>query len=381
MLESVILTAEWAVLCYFVLVNGIYGLLLIGATLETRSNVVRLRGSDRERLLSSRVAPSISVLAPAFNESSTVRESVRSLLALHYPNLEIVVINDGSRDDTLAVLRAEFELRAIHTLVWTRIPCKDVRGLYRSRSYPNLVVVDKENGGKADSLNAGLNLATGDLVCAIDADTIIEADSLQRMIRPFLASDEVVAAGGTIRIANGSLIEYGRVHEARAPRRLLPGVQAIEYLRAYLFGRLGWNRFGGNLIISGAFGLFRRDVVIAAGGYAHDTVGEDMELVLRLRRLGYERKQPGAVAFIPDPVAWTEAPESLRVLGRQRERWHRGLADVLWRKPPPAAEPAVRHAGADLPALLRLRRAAGARGRGARLGDAAHRAGVGHRGL
>jgi cellulose synthase/poly-beta-1,6-N-acetylglucosamine synthase-like glycosyltransferase len=192
-------------------------------------------------------------------------------------------------------------------------------------------VADKVNGGKADALNAGLNLATGELVCAIDADTLIEPDALQRLVRPFLRSEGVVAAGGTIRIANQAVVKGGRVVQARAPRRPLPGFQVVEYLRAFLFGRLGWNRLGGNLIISGAFGLFRRDAMLGAGGYLHDTVGEDMEMVLRLRRLGYERGGPRRIEFVPDPVAWTEAPETLRVLGRQRDRWHRGLADVLWR--------------------------------------------------
>jgi cellulose synthase/poly-beta-1,6-N-acetylglucosamine synthase-like glycosyltransferase len=193
------------------------------------------------------------------------------------------------------------------------------------------VVVDKDNGGKADALNAGLNVATGELVCAIDADTIIEPDALLRMVRPFLHRDDVVAAGGTIRAANGSRVAGGRVVVEGAPASALPALQAVEYLRAFLTGRLGWNRLGGNLIISGAFGLFRRRSLLAVGGYARDTVGEDMELVVRLRRRAYEQGLPGRVEFIPDPVAWTEVPAQVRVLGRQRDRWHRGLADVLWR--------------------------------------------------
>ena len=205
-----------------------------------------------------------------------------------------------------------------------------MRALYRSRSYPSLIVIDKENGGKADALNAGLNAATGELVCAMDADTLVEPDAMQRLVRPFLTSDDVVAAGGTILVLNDATVEGGRI-VARTPRRFLPGIQTVEYLRAFLFGRLGFNRLGGNLIISGAFGLFRREAILAVGGYQHDTVGEDMELVLRLRRVGVEQDGPSRVEFVPDPVAWTEVPESRRVLGRQRDRWHRGLADVLWR--------------------------------------------------
>jgi cellulose synthase/poly-beta-1,6-N-acetylglucosamine synthase-like glycosyltransferase len=271
------------------------------------------------------------MLTPAHNEAATVAQSVRALLTLQYPNLEVVLVNDGSSDETLDVLQREFELAPIHPIYRKQIETRLVRGLYRSRINPNLVVVDKENGGKADALNAGLNVARGDLVCAMDADTLIEPDALLRMARPFLMADDVVAAGGTIRVANGSEVRAGRIVKARAPRGWLAGVQTIEYLRAFLFGRLGWNNLGGNLIISGAFGLFRRDAMIAAGGYLHDTVGEDMELVAQLRKSGIERGTASRVEFIPDPVAWTEVPESLEVLGRQRDRWHRGLADVLWR--------------------------------------------------
>jgi cellulose synthase/poly-beta-1,6-N-acetylglucosamine synthase-like glycosyltransferase len=327
----VLVRLEWVILVYFLLVNGWYLVLLASAAAEMRRHVLLSRGQARWKMLGSRVVPGISMLAPAYNEAATIGQSVRALLALYYPNLEVVVVNDGSRDDTMAVLIDEFDLAPIHPIYPKRIGSAEVVALYRSRSHPTLLVADKRNGGKADALNAGLNLAAGDLVCAIDADTLIEPDALIRMVRPFIDDDAVIAAGGTIRIANASRVESGRVVDTRVPRRGLPGFQVVEYLRAFLFGRLGWNRLGGNLIISGAFGLFRRDAVIAAGGYLEETVGEDMELVLRLRRLGYERKGPHRVDFIPDPVAWTEAPATFRVLARQRDRWQRGLTDVLWR--------------------------------------------------
>jgi cellulose synthase/poly-beta-1,6-N-acetylglucosamine synthase-like glycosyltransferase len=323
---------EWAVLVYFFAVNSFYLALLVSAFGSMRRHARTLWEETREGLLGSDVAPRISVLAPAYNEAATVAESVRALLTLRYPNLEVVVINDGSPDDTLAVLDQQFDLAAIHPIFRRQVECAQVRGLFRSRVKPDLVVIDKANGGKADALNAGLNVASGELICAIDADTLIEADGLLRMVRPFLEREDVVAAGGTIRVANGSAVRAGRVVAPVAPRRLLAGVQAVEYLRAFLFGRLGWNGLGGNLIISGAFGLFRRDAMWAVGGYVHDTVGEDMELVASLRRRGIEQKGPSVVRFVPDPVAWTEVPESLRTLGRQRDRWQRGLADVLWRQ-------------------------------------------------
>jgi cellulose synthase/poly-beta-1,6-N-acetylglucosamine synthase-like glycosyltransferase len=322
---------ESAVLAYFFLVNLVYGILLIAAAAELRRVVVRTRGRSTERLLSSPLVPTISVLAPAHNEEATVVASIGALLSLHYSDLEVIVVNDGSVDRTLAVLEKAFDLVGIPPIHRRRLDTQPVRAAYRSRSHPHLVVVDKVNGGKADALNTGLNFATGELACVIDADTLIEEDALQRLVLPFLSEDRLLAAGGTIRVVNGSDLANGRVTRARAPRAALPGIQVVEYLRAFLFGRLGWNRLGGNLIISGAFGLFRREAVVEAGGYLHDSVGEDMELVVRLRRYGYEHGGPRGIAFIPDPVAWTEVPESWRVLGRQRERWHRGLSDALWR--------------------------------------------------
>jgi cellulose synthase/poly-beta-1,6-N-acetylglucosamine synthase-like glycosyltransferase len=330
-MKSVLGNFEWAVLGYFLVVNGFYLVLLGCATLEMRRHLLRIREETRWRVHRSRAAPSVSMLVPAHDEAATVVDSVRALLTLHYPNLEVVVVNDGSSDETLAILKRAFELVAVHPIYHRRLEHREVQGMYRSSAYTDLVVVDKLNGGKADALNAALNAATGELVCAIDADTLIEPDGLLRMARPFLQGEGVVAAGGTIRVANGSDVKGGRVQVARAPRRPLAGIQAVEYLRAFLFGRLGWNRLGGNLIISGAFGLFRRETVISAGGYMYGTVGEDMELVARLRRQGVERGTPHRVEFIPDPVAWTQVPESLRVLGRQRDRWQRGLADVAWR--------------------------------------------------
>ncbi|HUP89266.1 MAG TPA: glycosyltransferase family 2 protein [Longimicrobiales bacterium] len=327
-----LLFIQYAVLTYFVSVNTFYAVQLTVAFTEMIQHMRRTRGEARWRVLNSRVAPRISILAPAYNEEETVHQSVRALMALQYPRLEVVLINDGSKDRTMEVAIREFGLKPVHPAHAGRIACQEITKLYRSHSHPNLLVVDKLNGGKADALNAGLNLATGDLVCAMDADTLIEPDALQRMVRPFLFDDRIVAAGGTIRIANGSIMRGGQIIELRVPRRPIPGFQIVEYLRAFLFGRLGWNKMGGNLVISGAFGLFKREEVIAVGGYAHGSVGEDIELVLKLRRRGYEVPgTPSEIAFVPDPVAWTEAPETLAVLGRQRDRWHRGLADTLWR--------------------------------------------------
>jgi cellulose synthase/poly-beta-1,6-N-acetylglucosamine synthase-like glycosyltransferase len=318
-------------LLYFVLMNLYQTAMLTGAYVEMRRHRRTIWNERLTRLLASRATPSVSVVAPAYNEATTVAASVRALLTISYPGLEIVVVNDGSRDATLDVLRSEFDLAPVRASCPGTLPSAPVRGLYRSRRHRGLVVVDKENGGKADALNAGIDVATGDLIAAIDADTLIEPDAFLRIVRPFITDERTVAAGATIRVVNGSRVRDGRVVEVRAPRKLLPGIQTIEYLRAFLFGRLGWNLLGGNLIVSGAFGMFRRDSVLAVGGYCRDTVGEDMDLVIRLRRHGIETGGPSAVTFVPDPIAWTEVPESSRVLGRQRERWQRGLTDVLRR--------------------------------------------------
>jgi cellulose synthase/poly-beta-1,6-N-acetylglucosamine synthase-like glycosyltransferase len=271
-----------ALLGYFVLVNGFHTVLLASAALSLHHYRRHAWGEDHRRLLGSEVAPPISVLAPAYNEERTIVESVRALLALRYPRLEVVVVNDGSTDGTLAALSDALELVPIHPIFRRRLATAPVRGLYRSRLHPELVVVDKDNGGKADALNAALNVASGELVCAQDADTLVEADGLLRMVRPFVADPRGAAAGGTIRVANAAEVRHGRIVEAHVPRRWLTGIQSVEYLRAFLFGRLGWNRLGGNLIISGAFGLFRRDYLLAIRGYGAGTVSEDMDLVVTL---------------------------------------------------------------------------------------------------
>ncbi|MFN2636415.1 MAG: glycosyltransferase family 2 protein [Gemmatimonadaceae bacterium] len=331
LVNAILVKGQLVVLAYFFAVNGWYLVLLVSSALEMRRHLLLIANESRHLLLSSRLSPTISILAPAYNEEATIEGSLRALLALQYPRLEVIVISDGSKDHTVQVLIEKFDLVPVKTIYEQRIKTKPVRDLYRSSTHPGLVVVDKENGGKADALNVGLSFALGDLVCAMDADTLIEGDGLQRMVRPFLHSTDIVATGGTIRVVNGSVVKSGRVMETRVPTQMLAGIQIVEYLRAFLFGRLGWNKLGGNIIISGAFGLFRREAVLNAGGYLHDTVGEDMELVLRLKRRSYEQGGPGTIGFVPDPVAWTEVPESLKVLGRQRDRWHRGLADVLWR--------------------------------------------------
>lgn len=318
------------VFVYFVALAVFYIVLYISASLDMRQYLRQVRAESDRDILSSEMAPSITVLVPAHNEEETIEQSIRALLTLVYPDLQIVVVDDGSTDDTVTRLVEAFDLVSTWPIYEASIETEPVDAIYRSGRFPNLVVAAKKQGGKADALNLALNLAETELVCAVDADTILDPDGLRRLVRPFLRSDDVAAAGATIRVANGCTVRQGRLATERGPHQLLAGIQVVEYLRAFLFGRPGWNRLGGNLVISGAFGLFRRQTLLDVDGYAK-TVGEDMELIVRIRRSGYERGIPSRIEFVPDPVAWTEAPISLSVLSRQRERWHRGFSDSLWR--------------------------------------------------
>jgi cellulose synthase/poly-beta-1,6-N-acetylglucosamine synthase-like glycosyltransferase len=279
----------------------------------------------------AKAAPPIALLAPAYNEAPTVVESVRSLLSIRYPDFEIVVINDGSTDDTLDILIDTFSLKLTQARDYELVvEHRPILGLYATSLHPRLLVIDKENGGKADALNAGINLATAPIICSMDADSLLEPDSLLRAVQPFLEDPQrVIAVGGTIRVANGCTISDGRIVKIGAPRNLLALMQTVEYLRAFLMARLAWSQIGALTIISGAFGLFRRSAVLEVGGYAHGTVGEDMELVVRLHRHFRDAKRPYKIAFVPEPVCWTEAPESLKALSRQRARWHRGALETF----------------------------------------------------
>ena len=329
-MSGLVRDANFAILVYFLALNSFYALLLVLSIPEIWEQTRLAEDEDFQRLMQSDALPPITILVPAYNEQKTIEASVTAILALHYRNYEVVVVNDGSKDGTLEALRHAFDLYEIPRTYPETIPTKPLRALYRSRARTKLVVIDKENGGKADSLNAAINASRFPLVIAVDADTLIEPDALLRLTRPFLLGRRVAAVGGTVRVANGCVVKHGQVMDARVPRRLLPGIQVVEYLRAFLFGRLGWNRLGGNLIISGAFGLFRKDHLLAVGGYDATSIVEDLDLVVRLHRYLRSHKIRYEIPFIPDPVAWTEVPESLRVLARQRGRWQRGLVAAMW---------------------------------------------------
>jgi len=287
-----------------------------------------------EILLSSEHAPYLSLIAPAYNEGMTIGENVKSLLSLNYNNFEVIVVNDGSKDNSMDILISTYDLEAKSLDLFSEIPTKPIRGVYKSKNpaYKKLTVIDKENGGKADALNVGLNVAKHPYAVCIDVDCILDKDSLLKLAKPFLESSDkrVIATGGVVRIANQCVIEDGRLIDVNVPKKILPRIQVLEYLRAFLLGRMAWERLDGLLLISGAFGAFDKEIAIKAGGYNTKTVGEDMELVVRMRRYMLERNLPYTVSYIPDPLCWTEAPDNASIFKKQRSRWMRGTIETLW---------------------------------------------------
>lgn len=320
-----------AVIVYFLTINLVYLVLITISFFFIRQQMRQKNVFSLEGLFSSNLYNPISILAPAYNEESTVVASVRSLLQLQFPNYEVIVINDGSKDRTMEVLIEHFKLKKVDRFVPLILSHKPIKAIYKSDLYPELLVVDKENGRKADALNTGINVSRNDLICSIDADSVLEPMVLQNMIKCIIEDETTIAVGGIVRIANDCVFENNVMKQVRIPKSFYARIQVVEYLRAFLFGRVGWDYLDSLLIISGAFGLFDRQAVLKVGGYLHDTVGEDMELVVRLHRYHRENKIPYRVRFIPEPVCWTEVPEERATLARQRNRWQRGLADTLWR--------------------------------------------------
>ncbi len=332
-IRSTILAYNGFILIYFFAINTQYLVLMIIGFVRTWKALKVWHWGGLRWMIQSPLTPPISIIVPAYNEEANIVHSIRSLLMLYYPQFEVVVVNDGSTDGTLQRLIEEFGLRTVARCLDITVPCRPIRAVYESREYPTVVVVDKENGGgKADALNAGLNAALYPLFCAIDADSVLEEEALLRVVRPFVEDPELtVASGGVIRIANGCEIRAGRLVRVQLPWAPLPLVQIVEYLRGFFFGRMGWEAWNGLLIISGAFGVFEKQAVLRVGGYAPDTVGEDIELVVRLHRRLRDDGQRYRIRFVPDAICWTEAPTTLRALRNQRCRWQKGLVDTLWR--------------------------------------------------
>lgn len=288
---------------------------------------------DLDGLLSSPFAPSISVVAPAYNEGLNIVDNIRSLLSMRYANYVVIVVNDGSKDDTLEKTIAAYDLEKMDFNYDMKLETKPVRGVYKSRNpaYTKLIFVDKVNGGKADAINVGVNISEADYFACIDVDCILEADAFLKMVKPIMVepTKRVVAVGGIVWLTNDSEIEGGQLKQVNAPRTYIARIQVIEYIRAFLLGRTAWAEQNGLLLISGAMGLFERKLSLEIGGYNHKTVGEDMELVMRMHRVMRERSEPYLVSYVPEPLCWTEGPSSYNILSKQRNRWTRGTIDCL----------------------------------------------------
>jgi len=292
----------WLTLVLFstYLLLGIHSALALRRYLRKNSYV------NYNTLVLSPLSPRITIIAPAFNESKTIIDNVRTLLSLYYNNFEVVVVNDGSTDNTFEKIKEAYDLVRVNYYFDYRIPCERIRGVYKSKdpAYNRLTIIDKNNGGKADSLNAGINISRSNLIVTIDADSIIESDSILKLVKPFLEEKEkkVIGTGGVIRIVNSCEVERGHIRQINLPKKFLPRLQVLDYTRAFLLGRMAWSHLDGLMLISGAMGMFDRETVIKAGGYNIKTVGEDMELVLRMRRYMAEHKENYEVTYIPDPL-------------------------------------------------------------------------------
>lgn len=321
-------------LVYAITIISAYFFLAFISVKELLRNYHTAKITNYDAILSSPFAPLITVIAPAYNESLTIVENIKALLGLYYPSFEIIIVNDGSKDNTLQKTIDAYDLEKVPYAIDYKIPCQEILGIYKSKrkAYSNLTVIDKRNGGKADALNSGINIAKGDYFISIDVDSIIDPHALNKLIKPFFeeTDQKVIAVGGVIQIANGCKIEDGQMVEVNVPDKFLPKCQVVEYNRSFLLGRMAWSRLDGLLLISGALGLFDKEVVIACGGYYTKTVGEDMELVVRMREYMASHKLKYKVIYISDPLCWTEAPSSLKILGRQRNRWTRGTIDTIF---------------------------------------------------
>jgi cellulose synthase/poly-beta-1,6-N-acetylglucosamine synthase-like glycosyltransferase len=331
MLPTLVSAFQETFLTYFLALNTLYLAFVAIAYFQLRQHRRSWTARDLDVIVRSPATPAISLIVPAHNEEATIGQSLRALLLLNYPDYEVVVVNDGSTDGTLEAAIAAFDLVRADVPHERTLGTQPIRGMYRSLTYRELLVIDKVNGGKADAINAGVNAARHPLVCVIDADSLLEEHALTRAVLPFLEDPTTIAAGGIVRIANGCRVEDGRVVHIGLPSNALACFQVTEYLRAFLAGRVAQSAMNGLLIISGAFGLFRRDALLSVGGFSTDTVGEDMEVIVRLHRMFRERREKYRIVFRPDPVCWTEVPEQIGMLARQRNRWQRGTLQSMSR--------------------------------------------------
>lgn len=312
---------------FFILYLIGYSTFLFLAVVVGASTLYQTKQQTRlKNLLEKNYYVPVTIIVPAYNEEVTVADTVRSLLALDYKTYEIVVVDDGSRDNTSQVLIDAFHMHPIRRPIRRQVACQTEEFIYIApdQKVP-LTLVRKKNGGKADALNMGINVSQYPYFICIDADSVLQYDSLREIVRPVLEDDHVIAVGGSVRPCNGVKLENSRVKEYRLPRNILACMQVLEYDRSFLAARILFDKFNGSLIISGAFGLFKKDVVIACGGYDHSTMGEDMELVVKLHEFCLANELPYRIRYAAGAICWTQVPDRLKDLCTQRRRWHLGL--------------------------------------------------------
>lgn len=310
-----------------------YILLAVLSLIAIRRSLWKNKIRGQQMLVASPLTPGISVIAPAYNEGVTIIANVRSLLALNYPRFEVVIVNDGSKDDTLQKLIDEFELTEVNFAYRQQIPSQAVKRFFKSTNpaYSKLLVLDKVNGkSKADAVNAGINASSFDYFLNTDVDCILARDTLLKLIKPFMDDPQrVIATGAPLRAANSCDVEAGVITRVRVPRSLLPRFQEMEYIRSYLLGKMGWTFINAVPNVSGGLGLFDKDIVIKSGGYDPGSFGEDMDMVVRMCRYMCEQDLPYRIHYIPETLCWTEVPATYKIFFRQRVRWARGLAQIF----------------------------------------------------
>lgn len=336
----------YATIAYFVVMQA-YLLFLAAISAATlRRNHHLHRYGRVDEMLSTKTAPPVSILIPAYNEEAGIVDAVRSMSIVRYPRFEMVVINDGSTDGTLDALIEGFELARVHIPYRPDLRTRDIRAIYRGRGAVDITVIDKENGGVADAMNAGLNAARYPYVLRTDADVVLDPDclihSMQRVVED---RERTVAVGGNVRPINGCFLRLGHLVKASVPKALIVRMQLLEYLRTFLAGRPGWSGMNALPLISGAFGIWKRSAVIEVGGFTPGHMGEDLDLTMRLHRHHLERKIPYRIVYEPSAVIWTEVPTSTRVLARQRIRWHQGLMTAVRDFMPMTFNPRYRQVG------------------------------------
>jgi cellulose synthase/poly-beta-1,6-N-acetylglucosamine synthase-like glycosyltransferase len=317
-------------LFYFLAANFVYTVLMVLSLYAVSLHAKLAAHRPYEDILDSPVTPPIALIVPAYNEENAIVQTVLSLLDLRYPEKEIVVVDDGSTDQTLQRLIDRFQLRPLDVIYRESLQTRRPRAIYHNAQWPQLFVLSVEHGGKPHALNSGINMARSPYFCTVDADCVIEADSLLRLMAPVVqSSEDTVVSGGIVRIANGCTIQDGRILKVDLPRTWLERCQTVEYIRTFLFGRPGWNAMNATFITSGAFCLLHKDSVIEAGGFSGDTVTEDIDMIASLRRSLTSQKRKYRIVFTTDPICWTEAPRTVKMLARQRRRWQLGLTQTI----------------------------------------------------